>query len=90
MKLVTFKYIKPNGEESNREVVEVSPVSKFFEGYDVTSMSPEDFTQFYVELNTLRDLQKQEMLNLISKYDLVHDYKRFVPERMSEVSQEHY
>lgn len=90
MKLVTFKYVKPNGEVSNREVVEVSPASKFFEGYDVSEMSPDTFAQFSVELNTLRDMHKQEMLNLISKFDLVHDYKRFVPERMSEVTQEHY
>lgn len=89
MKLVEFQYTKRSGEISQRAVIEVVSPRPHFEGIDVSDMPEAEFAVF---VNAYRELQTQQQLQthkLLQEFDLTHNYRRFVPEGMSNVIAEH-
>ena len=89
MKLVEFQYTKANGDVSQRAVIEVVQPSKHFEGIDVSQLPQDDFAVFVQEYRELRQAQHDEIMKLLAKHDLTHDYRRFLPERMTNTKTEH-
>lgn len=89
MKLVEFTYTKADGSTSQRAVIEITQPNKFFEGIDVSQMPEEEFAEFTSEYRSLLDKQQQEKLLVMQKFDLKHNYRRFIPENMSDVVTDH-
>lgn len=89
MKLVEFNYTKPTGDVSTRAVIEVQQPSKHFEGIDVSELPEAEFAVFVQEYRELKQAQHEAILQLLHKHDLAHNYRRFVPERMTNTTTEH-
>lgn len=89
MKIKEFLYTKPNGEVSHRTLVELVSPTEHFEGIDVSALDMDSYGQFVVELNTLENEVYAKRAELYAKFDLNHNYRRFVPSRMTEVTTEH-
>lgn len=89
MKVKEFTYTKANGEVSTRTIVELVAPSEHVEGIDVSGLSADDFAAFTSELNELERAISAQRSQLYAKYDLGHNYRRFLPNRMSNVSTEY-
>lgn len=89
MKLVEFVYTKQDGTQSNRAVVELQQPSKFMEGIDVSEMPEHEFAHFCSEYRLMKAAQHEETLALLQQFDLKNNYRRFIPEQMTNVKQEY-
>ena len=89
MKLVEFSYTKANGDTSQRAVLEVLQPSKHFEGIDVSEMDSDAFAEFISEYRAMKNAQHEATMALLLKHDLKHNYRRFLPEQMANVTAEH-
>lgn len=89
MKLVEFTYTKPNGDVSKRAVIELQQPSLHFEGLDVSELTQGEFAVFVEAYRKLKNSQHEDTLQLLHKHDLAHNYRRFVPERMTNTTTEH-
>ena len=89
MKLVEFTYTKADGSISERAVVEVVQPNKFFEGIDVSQMPEEEFAEFTNEYRSLLEKHQKDKMDIMHKFDLKHNYRRFTPENMSDVITDH-
>lgn len=85
MKLVEFTYTKADGSTSQRAVLEVVQPTKFFEGVDVSQMPEDQFAEFTKEYRELFENYQNDKMIIMQKYDLKHNYRRFTPEKMSDV-----
>lgn len=85
-KLVEFMYTKANGAQSQRAVIEVQTPNKFVEGIDVTQLSEHDFAQFCAEYGELKRKQYLETMQVIEKFDLKQNYRRFDPSKMTNIA----
>lgn len=89
MKLVEFNYTKPDGAVSTRAVIEMVSPSQHFEGVDISALAEADFAQFTQAYRELKNAQHQATMQLLEDFDLKHNYRRFLPERMTNVVAEH-
>lgn len=89
MKLVEFQYKKADGTESERAVIELQQPSKHFEGIDVSDLPEAEFALFVQEYRELKNAQHDATMQLLQKHDLKHNYRRFLPEQMANVTAEH-
>lgn len=89
MKVLEFKYTKANGKVSDRTVVQLVAPTKHIEGIDVTELDIDTYADFVKELNDLeRDIHEKRN-KLYAKYDLTHNYRRFIPDNMHDVTNEY-
>lgn len=86
MKFLEFTYTKADGTQSKRAVIELVTPTKFVEGIDVTSLSEDDFASFTQAMSSLKTAQHNETMSLLDTYDLNKNYRRFIPENMSDIS----
>lgn len=89
MKLVEFNYTKADGTASKRAVIEVFQPSNYFEGIDVSQMPEDEFAEFTSEYRDLLEQQYNAKMTVMQKYDLKHNYRRFIPEKMTDVNTDH-
>ena len=89
MKLVEFKYTKADGTVSERAVIEVLQPSQHFEGIDISEMPEDNFAEFTREYRDLLESQYNAKIAVMQKYDLKHNYRRFIPEKMTDVTTDH-
>lgn len=88
MKIKEFTYTKPNGEVSQRTLVELVSPSEHIEGIDVSELDMDSYAEFMQKLNTLERSISDQRLALYAEFDLSHNYRRFVPNRMTNVTTE--
>jgi DNA topoisomerase VI subunit A len=86
MKLLEFTYTKADGSVSERAVIELVTPTKAIEGIDVSDMPEHEFAEFTAEFNLLKQTQHEATMAVLAKYDLKHNYRKFLPERMANVS----
>ena len=86
MKFVEFTYTKTDGTKSKRAIIELVTPTKHIEGIDVTSLSEDDFASFTQAMSNLKTAQHNETMSLLDTYDLNHNYRRFIPEQMSDIT----
>jgi hypothetical protein len=86
MKLIEFTYTKTDGSQSSRAVIELQQPCKFVEGIDVTQMPEQEFAQFCLEFGQLKQQQHEQTMAVLNKFDLNHNYRRFIPEQMQAVT----
>lgn len=89
MKLLEFTYTKPNGDVSERAVIELVQPTDHVEGIDVTQMPEDEFALFADEYRELKNAQHEATMALLAKFDLKHNYRRFVPQRMADINTEY-
>ena len=88
MKFIEFKYTKDNGDISSRALVVTQEPTDLFSGIDVTELPELEFEQFTREMRELKNRQHEEMLELVAKHDLKHNYRQFTPSKMTNVTTE--
>ena len=88
MKLIEFTYTKSDGSQSERAVIELVQPTKFVEGIDVTQLPEAEFADFVQEFRELKNAQHEATMALLTKHDLKHNYRRFLPENMEAVTTE--
>jgi hypothetical protein len=88
MKVKEFTYKKANGEVSQRTVLELVSPTEHVEGIDVTSLDMDSYAAFVEQLKLIEDELYARRLTLYSDFDLKHNYRRFVPSNMSNVTTE--
>lgn len=89
MKLVEFNYTKADGTSSTRAVIEVIQPTQHFEGIEISQMPEDQFAEFTLEYRDLLDEQYNAKIAVMHKYDLKHNYRRFIPEKMTDVTTNH-
>lgn len=89
MKLLDFEYTKKNGEFTKRTIAVVQEPQQFVEGIDISGLEVEEFAEFVNEYSKLLDEYKLQQAVLINKFDLKHNYRRFIPDNMENVVVEH-
>jgi hypothetical protein len=88
MKIKEFTYTKPNGDVSQRTLIELVSPTSHIEGIDVSELDMDQYAEF---VQRLRDLEAQtynQRMQLYADFDLGNNYRRFVPERMTNVTTE--
>jgi len=85
MKLQEFKYLKQNGQESQRAVIVVQEPQHLVAGIDVSSLDESDFALFINEYREVKNRQHEEVMQLMARHDLKHNYRQFKPENMTNV-----
>lgn len=88
MKVKEFTYTKPNGEVSQRTLVELVSPTEHIEGIDVSELDMDSYAEFVRELKALEDALYNKRMELYAQFDLAHNYRRFVPQRMTNVTTE--
>ena len=89
MKIKEFTYTKPNGEVSQRTLVELVTPTEHIEGIDVSDLDMDSYAEFTKKLNALEHLITEQRMALYAEFDLSHNYRRFVPSRMTNVTTEY-
>lgn len=89
MKITEFKYTKKDGTTSERAVYVTAPANKNISGFDVTEIAPEVLVELASELDKLEQEFAQARADLWLKYDLTHNYRAFIPENMTNVTNEY-
>jgi len=86
MKIKEFTYTKPNGDVSQRTLVELVTPTEFCEGVDVSEMDMDSYAEFVAKLSQLEKEIYNKRTELYAEFDLKHNYRRFVPSRMTDVT----
>jgi hypothetical protein len=89
MKLLEFTYTKADGSISDRALIELVTPTQFVEGIDVTQMPEDEFALFATEMRELKNAQHEATMALLAKHDLKHNYRRFSPDKMSDLNTEY-
>ena len=89
MKIKEFKYTKPNGEVSERTILELVPVSEHVEGVDISSLDMDAYAEFVSKVRAIEADTYAKYMDLYADFDLKHNYRRFSPERMTDVVVDH-
>jgi hypothetical protein len=85
MNLLEFTYKKADGTTTSRAIIELVKPTTFVEGIDVSQMPQDEFADFCREFSALKAVQHEETMAMLSQFDLKHNYRRFIPEQMSDV-----
>jgi hypothetical protein len=89
MKFVEFKYTKADGSVSDRAIIELVTPTKYVEGIDVSQMPETDFATFTAAMAEMKRVHHEETMELLADFDLKHNYRKFIPEQMTNVVSEY-
>jgi hypothetical protein len=89
MNFIEFTYTKADGTISKRAAVPLFGPTKFVEAIDVTSLTESDFADFCREFSAMKLAQHEETMAMLEQFDLRHNYRKFNPENMSDVTTEY-
>ena len=85
MKLMQFIYTKAAGDISNRAIIVTNEPSQLISGIDISELPEVEFEEFTREMRELKNRQHEEMMQLVAKHDLKHNYRQFTPSKMTSV-----
>lgn len=86
MNFIEFTYTKADGTTSKRAVIPLLGPTEFVEGIDVSQMPEEDFAVFCQQFSELKNAQHNQTMEMLAQFDLRHNYRRFIPKNMSDVT----
>lgn len=89
MKFVEFTYTKPDGSTSKRALIPLVSPSEYIEGIDVTQLSESDFADFCREFSALKVDHHNQVMEKLAQYDLRHNYRKFNPKQMTDVTSDY-
>jgi len=88
MKIISFKYTKADGKQSDRTLLVSAEPTKLYAGTDITSLDAEDQVSYVNEVQLLKDRYMDSLKFLNDKYDLNFNYRQFKPESMAGIIEE--
>ena len=88
MQIKEFTYTKPNGDVSQRTLVELVSPTEHIEGIDVSELDMDSYAEFIKQLRDLETSLYNQRMSLYANFDLNNNYRRFVPSRMTNVTTE--
>jgi hypothetical protein len=86
MNFLEFTYKKADGTVSERAAIPLFGPTKFVEAIDVTSLTESDFADFCREFSAMKNDHHNQVMEKLAQYDLRHNYRKFNPENMSNVT----
>ena len=86
MKFMQFMYTKSPGDQSERAVLVTQEPTQLVAGIDVSELPETEFEAFTREMRELKNRQHEEMMLLVAKHDLKHNYRQFTPSKMTNIS----
>lgn len=89
MKIKEFTYTKANGDVSKRTLVELVSPTDAFEGIDVSELDMDTYADFIAEMSEIEKQIYAMRTDLYAKYDLKHNYRKFLPSRMTDVTNDY-
>lgn len=88
MNIISFKYTKADGKQSERVISPSIVPNKMYEGTDLSELTEQDQVLYCIELGKLRDAYLAKVNELNLEYDVCNRYRRFDPSKMSEIIEE--
>jgi hypothetical protein len=89
MKFIEFKYTKADGSVSDRAIIELVTPTKYVEGIDVTKMPEIEFATFTAAMSEMKRVHYEQTMELLADFDLKHNYRKFIPDNMTNVVTEY-
>ena len=86
MNFLEFTYKKIDGTVSKRAMIVLISPTTFIEGIDVTSLNEVDFVYFCRDFSALKSDHHNQTMEKLAQFDLKHNYRRFIPENMSDIT----
>ena len=88
MKIISFKYTKADGKQSDRTLLVSAEPTKLYAGTDISSLDAEDQVSYVNEVQLAKDVYLEMLKNINNTYDLNFNYRQFKPEAMAEIIEE--
>jgi hypothetical protein len=88
MKFMQFMYTKSSGDQSDRAIIVTQEPTQLIAGIDVSELPETEFEAFTREMRELKNRQHEELMLLVAKHDLKHNYRQFTPSKMTNVTTE--
>lgn len=88
MNILTFKYTKADGKESQRTLVVSAEPTKLYAGTDISELEPCDMVMYCEELQKAKEEYLAAVTDINAQFDLNHSYRQFKPECMSNIVKE--
>lgn len=85
MKTVEFTYTDAKGKTTSRSLLALISPSIAYEGIDVSEMSTDEYMSFLTKCKKLQDEYITAIQAIQAEYDLAHNYRRFLVERMTDI-----
>ena len=88
MKTLTFTYTKTDSTISNRVLLTTSTPSTMYEGYDISELESLEQAMVMEALKKTKDKHKEEILQILSDFDITHNYRKFDAKKMNNIIEE--
>lgn len=88
MNIITFKYTKKDNSVSDRVVAVILKPSTMYEGIDISELEAPEQVMFLDAANAAYATYLEAMAQLQHEFDVVHNYRRFDPLKMTNVVHE--
>jgi len=88
MNFITFDYTKSADKVSSRAFYPISVPNTMYEGIDVSALSDELQALFVAKMEDAKLRFLNECLAIKADFDVVNDYRRFDPNKMSNIKTE--
>ena len=88
MNIITFDYTKKDESVSKRILAIMVSPNTMYEGVDITELETPEQALFLDEMNTAYAIYLQAVTEIKAEFDVVHNYRRFDPLKMTNVVRE--
>lgn len=88
MNLITFKYTKADGKQSERVLAPLIIPNTMYEGIDISELSMEQQALFVQEVSDAKQVYLGKLAEIQNKFDVKTMYRRFDPSKMTNVVKE--
>lgn len=82
MKFIDFEYVDRNNKVSNREALVLNNPTDKMACIDVSELEADEQAQFAAAYNKALEEFQTALMKIYQEYDVVNNYREFVPERM--------
>jgi 2-polyprenyl-3-methyl-5-hydroxy-6-metoxy-1,4-benzoquinol methylase len=89
MKLTAFKYTDAKGNITTRQILNIGEPTDKVTGIDLSELNTEESAQYAAKYGMLLDTFKTSALALAEEFDIVHNFRQFIPARMEDVVSEY-
>lgn len=88
MNIITFDYTKKDESISKRVLAVMVSPNNMYEGVDITELEVVEQALFINEVNSAYAAYLQAVVEAKASFDIVHNYRRFDPLKMTNVVRE--
>ena len=85
MKLAAFNYTDAKNKTTQRVILVTEQPQNKLQGIDVTELDDSEAVSFARQYGRLLDDFRQQVLELQAEFDVTHNFRQFLPERMEAV-----